>query len=73
MNQENHDGMKKLLQQAMPPIEAAAETARDLWPAMLRRLDQRTAPPWFDWALVAGLGVCAVASPAWLPVILYFL
>ena len=73
MNNEDQNGMMNLLRQSMPPVDAAAEPARDLWPAMLRRLDQRAAPPWFDWALVAGLGVCAVASPAWLPVILYFL
>lgn len=73
MNNEEQERMKNLLRQALPPAEANAEPARDLWPSVLRKLDERTMPPWFDWALVAGLGVCAVASPAWLPVILYFL
>jgi hypothetical protein len=29
--------------------------------------------PWFDWALLAGLGVFAVSFPATIPVFLYYL
>jgi len=35
----NADRMKKLLQQAVPPMDAEAGPGRDLWPAILRRLN----------------------------------
>lgn len=73
MNAHNEERMKRLLKQAMPPT-GDVEEERDLWPAMLRRMDSRpAAAPWFDWALAAGLAVCAVAFPAWIPMILYYL
>jgi hypothetical protein len=73
MNIHDEERMKKLLQQAMPWFEGEPEPGRDLWPAVLKRLDARPAAPWFDWALLAGLGACAAAFPAWIPVILYYL
>jgi hypothetical protein len=85
----NHDEtrIKQLLKQALPPVAPDAEPARDLWPAVLRRLDTEGAPtrarpeqsalhqspPWFDWALAAGLVVFAIAFPATIPVFLYYL
>jgi hypothetical protein len=71
--------IRELLQQALPPVALHAEPARDLWPDVLRRLDAepiRALPrrlPWFDWALIAGLIVFAVAFPATIPVFLYYL
>jgi len=70
--------MKQLLQSALPPIGADAEPDRDLWPAMLRRMDEpnaiRTASvPWFDWALAGGLVAFAAIAPRTIPVILYYL
>jgi anti-sigma factor RsiW len=79
MNEHDEDRMKKLLQQALPPVEAEPEPARDLWPAMLRRLDAKQAAPapifwsWFDAALLAGLAVFAIFLPASIPVFLYYL
>jgi hypothetical protein len=80
MNTNEQERIQNLLRHALPPVSAAepdprtaAVPARDLWPAVLRRLDERPVASWFDWTLVAGLGVCAAASPAWIPVILYFL
>jgi hypothetical protein len=71
-NDELH--MKKLLQQALPPVEGNLEPGRDLWPSVLRRLDAKTsALPWFDWALVAGLIAFAAFFPASIPVFLYYL
>jgi hypothetical protein len=79
----NHDDrIKELLKQALPPVESGAEPERNLWPAVLRRLDEdttlqrRTASffvPWFDWALLGGLAVFAVSFPAMIPVFLYYL
>ncbi len=74
MNPLEQDRLKKLLQQALPPVDENPEPARDLWPAVLRRLGaSHTSVPWFDWALLAGIGVFTAVSPAWIPVILYYL
>jgi hypothetical protein len=72
MNTPDQDRMKKLLQQALPPVEG--EPARDLWPAVLRRLDASpAAPPWFDWALLAALAALVAFFPASIPVFFYYL
>lgn len=72
MNELNEDRMKKLLQQALPPVEG--EPGRDLWPAVLKQLDAQAAPaPWFDWALLAGLVALVGCFPASIPVFLYYL
>ncbi len=86
MNAHDENRMKELLKQAVPPVAADAEPERDLWPAVLRRLDKdapvaiNTSPvrsrqwvPWFDWALAGGLLVFAVLFPATIPVFLYYL
>ena len=73
--------IKDLLRQALPPVGTGAEPGRDLWPAMLGRLDTSAPParsfsspvPWFDWALIAGLVAFAALFPATIPVFLYYL
>ena len=82
MNPDNHtqdhpqeeDRIRHLLQQALPPIGDAAEPNHDLWPAMLKRLDEKSPPvPWFDWALLAGVFGVVAFVPASIPVLLYYL
>ena len=83
MKKHDDDRIKLLLQQSLPPVDPAAEPSRDLWPAVLGRLDAEsvrsaTAPGplrqnWFDWALLAGLVVFAFSFPATIPVFLYYL
>jgi hypothetical protein len=79
MNAHDENRLKKLLQQALPPIESDPEPGSDLWPAMLRRLDAKPAAPplrswaWFDVALLAGLAAFAAFLPASIPVFLYCL
>ena len=81
MNAHDEENIKQLLKQSLPPVEADAEPARDLWPAILRRLDAEPAPTlrgslrrnWFDWALLAGLIVFAAVFPTTIPVFLYYL
>jgi hypothetical protein len=74
MNTHDENRIKKLLQQALPPVEGEPEPARDLWPAVLRRLDSRPGRlPWFDLALAAGLVALAAFFPASIPVLLYYL
>jgi hypothetical protein len=72
MNNKEDEKIQKLLKQAMPPIKRELE--RDLWPQMLRRLEQRaTAVPWFDWALLALLALGFLFAPSTIPVLLYHL
>jgi hypothetical protein len=80
MTRQEEDRIKQLLQQSLPPVDPAAEPSRDLWPAVLRRIDAEPAAVpgparqnWFDWALLAGLVVFAVSFPATIPVFLYYL
>lgn len=73
MNGQDQDRMKNLLRQALPPGEADAEPGRDLWPAVLKRMDTQPAAPWFDWALAGGLVAMAALFPASIPMILYYL
>jgi hypothetical protein len=74
MNTRDEDRMKKLLREALPPIESEPGPGRDLWPKVLERLDAGSAAvPWFDWALMAGLAGIAISFPAAIPVILYYL
>jgi hypothetical protein len=72
------DRMRLLLQSAIPRISDDADLPRDLWPTMLRRMDEQSARgaasvPWFDWALAGGLLAFAAIAPRTIPVILYYL
>ena len=73
MNEVNHEKLRELLKRALAPV-GEAELKRDLWPEMLRRLQQ---PPmrlsWWDWALVAALAVALLLFPAVIPGLLYLL
>ena len=74
------------LRDAFPPIgelDDRAELRRDLWPEMLRRLEQSRGlswrevalreVPWFDWALLAVSAAALVFFPALIPALLYHL
>jgi hypothetical protein len=74
MNANDQDRLKLLLRESLPPVEDNAESGRDLWPAVLRKLDARSsAPPWYDWALAASLVLLVVCFPKAIPVFLYYL
>ena len=71
MNEEE-EKIRTLLQHAFPP--APSELRQDLWPQMLRRMEERVATvPWFDWALIALLIAAMAASPHSIPLLLYHL
>jgi hypothetical protein len=75
---QEEDRVKKLLQTAMHRIGEHAEQDRDLWPAMLRRMNEEGSRgmarvPWFDWALGGALLAFAAMAPRTIPVILYYL
>ena len=74
MNEPNDVQVEDLLKQAF--CRANPEQRRNLWPRMLRRLDERStasAVPWFDWALLALVLICILAFPHSIPVLLYHL
>ncbi|MBV8050306.1 MAG: hypothetical protein JOZ80_03910 [Acidobacteriaceae bacterium] len=69
----NHDEkIQALLKQAFPPVQD--ELRQDLWPLMLRRMDERISPvAWFDWALLVLLIAVIAISPHSIPLLLYHL
>lgn len=73
------------LKRSLPPVDG--ELSRDLWPQMLRRLEEHprernwlaallsraavASVPWFDWALFAALVVGVCLFPRSIPIWLY--
>jgi len=77
MNAHDQDRIQHLLREALPPIQPV-EPARDLWPALLKRLNARPVAalqtvPLLDWALALGLVALVAIAPATIPVLLYYL
>jgi hypothetical protein len=73
MSEREMDEMKKLLKEALPPVGESAPR-RDLWPALLRHMDERTVRvPWWDWVLLAGAGLLTLFVPGVIPALLYHL
>ena len=81
MTKREQDRIRTLLKQTLTPIgdDLEPDSMPDLWPEFERRLHQarqaglRPAIPWFDWVLAAGVAIVAVAFPASIPVLLYYL
>ncbi len=76
MNNEEINNVKELLKQAVTPVRGA-ELRRDLWPQMLRKLEEQPLPihnvRWFDWAL-ASLAIAALLFfPGIIPALFYHL
>ena len=76
MNEHDQERIKQLLTNSLPPVSrrGSADLSRDLWPAMLTRLEAGPAAvPWFDWALLAAVAAWLAFSPGAIPVLLYHL
>ena len=78
MNEHDQQRIEQLLKKSLPPIgrQVGAELRRDLWPAMLKRIDDDAPPatvPWFDWALIAAVAAWLAFFPGAIPVLLYHL
>ncbi len=71
MSEKNDERMRVSLRKSIAPA-ADRELKRDLWPQMLRRLDERSLRvPWFDWALAALLAALILFFPKVIPALLY--
>ena len=71
MNQDEEQ-IRNLLKQSSHAVDL--ELRGDLWPRMLRRLEEKSPQvPWFDWALLAALVLCLCLMPGTIPVLLYHL
>ena len=76
MRENERQAMQRLVKEVLPPMRGQrdAELRRDLWPAMLGRLeDRRDVVPWFDWALLAAVAAVFALSPGVIPVLFYYL
>ncbi len=72
MTDHNDNEIRHALKQAFPPIDDRLN--RDLWPLVLRNLDNRsTRVPWYDWALIAVTILTVLAFPQLMLVFAYHL
>jgi len=80
MNEHEEKTLADLLKRSVGPVNG--ELNRDLWPRMLRRLEQQdgrqwftamSSVPWFDWALLAVLILGVAMFPRAIPIWLYHL
>ena len=72
MNDREMDKLKNLLKDVLPPVRE--ELRRDLWPSMVRRLDEGTVPvPWWDWLLLGVASLLILLFPGAIPALLYHL
>ena len=73
MNEGNDEKLRELLRSVITPV-ADTELKQDLWPRMLRKLDEQTIRiSWLDWALMALLSVLLFLFPEVIPALLYHL
>jgi hypothetical protein len=72
MNPYDDNELRELLKQNIAPMNDS-ELRRDLWPQMLRRLEQQQpmCVPWFDWALAAVAAATLILFPGVIPTLLY--
>jgi hypothetical protein len=64
------DDLVRLLRAAVPPV--VVETpARDMWPGLVERIENREPWAWFDIGLAVALAFVLSAFPEWLPLLAY--
>jgi hypothetical protein len=72
MTEHDDRQIREALQKSFPPI--LTELRRDLWPAVLRKLDARPVRvPWYDWALVGVSAAVFLSFPQLILVFAYHL
>ena len=71
MKHLNDEQFGKFIKDAFPPV-TGTEPSGDLWPRMLRKLDNtRPRFSWFDWVLVSLLLLLCLIVPEAIPGLLY--
>jgi hypothetical protein len=70
MNEQHERKIHEALKRAIPPVNT--EIGRELWPAVLRKLDAPPVP-WYDWALLGMSASVFVFFPRLLLVFAYHL
>ncbi len=75
MKEQDQERIEQLLRKTMQPVAGnAGELRRDLWSAMVKRLEAKPVMiPWFDWALLAAVAALFIFFPGAIPVLLYHL
>jgi hypothetical protein len=72
MSEQNDSELREFLKSYVPSVRAELE--RDLWPQMLRRMEEgRRVVPWFDWVLAGAIAAALLLFPRAIPVLLYHL
>jgi hypothetical protein len=72
MGEHDDFELRGFLKKGVPP--ANTELQRDLWPAMLRRMEKSERHvPWFDWVLLGAMTACVLFVPQVIPMLLYHL
>jgi len=67
---KNDDDLRQLLKTAIRPT--SGELQRNLWPHMLRRMDEKpNSVPWLDWVLAVAMLALLAVAPAAIPILLY--
>ena len=73
MNERNDKEFRELIRENIAPV-ADARLKRDLWPEMLRKLDETgIRMSWFDWALVGLVAIWCLFFPSAVLGLLYHL
>ena len=72
MTEHDERQIRDALRQSFPPVKT--ELRKDLWPDVLRKLDQHPVRvPWYDWALVGLSAAMFLAFPRLVLVFAYHL
>ena len=72
MNDE-HEKLGTLLRRSVRPM-GDSEPKADLWPRMLRRMEERApSVPWFDWLIAGAPLLWFIFFPEHIPFMLYLL
>lgn len=73
MNSYDDEKIRTLLQKTFSPVDDAGPP-RDLWPAVLQRLEEvPVRVPWFDWVCAGALAALIALFPELIPALFYYL